>query len=202
MQDDKLNSTRVSLDSGSAVVTITRILPPDRVEIDVSGSLVELTHPGVYRFDAKPGLRVYHGVAQAQRGRRPANARQGRPIGLTREFADNQVQPAGCRCVGPLGGGAGGAAGFPGAALAAAPHKGRVRRMAAPAARSGRPVRDGIVALQVTASSERLSGRSGDTRSTRDSRHACYEQGAIQPRALLGLDYPVGSTSQALPPSM
>jgi hypothetical protein len=89
MEDNTLSAARLSLESGSAVVTVTRVLKAVRVEMDVAGGLIVLTRPGVYRCDAQPGrLRVYRGLAEAQRG--SAAAKVVRP-GQSVLLADLQV---------------------------------------------------------------------------------------------------------------
>ncbi len=72
MDSVALTDTRVSIDAGSALLTITRPLKFDRVEISVGGATIHPTSAGMYRFDAQrpnarlPRLRVFAGQAEAR----------------------------------------------------------------------------------------------------------------------------------------
>lgn len=71
MDDVRITDACVSILSGSAVVTISSLPKPDRVELNLGGSVVILSHAGVYRFDANGSqarLRVYIGRAEVHRG--------------------------------------------------------------------------------------------------------------------------------------
>jgi hypothetical protein len=71
MDDLRITDACASLLSGSAVVTVNYLPKPDRVELNLGGSVVILSHVGVYRFDAngsRARLRVYNGRAEVHRG--------------------------------------------------------------------------------------------------------------------------------------
>jgi hypothetical protein len=71
MDDVRITDACVSILSGSAVVTVSSLPKPDRVELNLGGSVVILSHVGVYRFDANGSqarLRVYNGQAEVHRG--------------------------------------------------------------------------------------------------------------------------------------
>ncbi|HEY1759672.1 MAG TPA: hypothetical protein VGG72_30140 [Bryobacteraceae bacterium] len=68
MDDIKLTDACVSLDSGSAVVTVNYILKTDRLRLIAGGSVIVMKQPGVYRLDASTGrLRVFNGKAEVRR---------------------------------------------------------------------------------------------------------------------------------------
>lgn len=64
----ELTDTRVSIEGGSAVVTVNELPRPDHLEIQVGGAVVAMKSEGVYRFDtdgaAGPRLRVFSGQAE------------------------------------------------------------------------------------------------------------------------------------------
>lgn len=66
-----LTDTRVSIESGSAVVTVNELPKFDRVEIHIGGAAVAMKSNGIYRFDiddaAGPRLRVFRGRAEVHR---------------------------------------------------------------------------------------------------------------------------------------
>lgn len=65
MEDVALTDARVSIESGSAVVTIQDMPKPDRVLIEIGGATVALKRDGTFRFDAAPSrLRVFDGRAE------------------------------------------------------------------------------------------------------------------------------------------
>ena len=67
MDDVTLTGTRLRLESGSAVVSAGPMPKGDRIEVNVGGSIIEVSRLGVYRFDASPGrLRVYSGRVEAR----------------------------------------------------------------------------------------------------------------------------------------
>lgn len=67
MDDVTLAAARVSILSGSAVVTINPIPKPNRVELHLGAGVIVLRHPGVYRFDVPDSrLRVYSGRAEVR----------------------------------------------------------------------------------------------------------------------------------------
>ena len=69
MDDVTLTNSCASLISGSAVVTINRLAKSNRVELVVGGTVIALSHPGVYRVDANEldRLRVYAGRAEVRK---------------------------------------------------------------------------------------------------------------------------------------
>jgi hypothetical protein len=65
MDNVDLTDTRVSLLTGSAVLTVNRAPKLDRVEIRIAGAIVVPKGDGVYRLDSNPArLRVYSGAAE------------------------------------------------------------------------------------------------------------------------------------------
>jgi hypothetical protein len=70
MDSVALTDTRVSVEGGSAVVTITELPKPDHVGIHIGGAVVAMKSAGVYRFDsdevAGPWLRVFSGQAEVR----------------------------------------------------------------------------------------------------------------------------------------
>jgi ferric-dicitrate binding protein FerR (iron transport regulator) len=71
MDDVRITDACVSILSGSAVVTVNYLPKPDRVELNLGGSVVILSRAGVYRFDtngSQTRLRVYNGRAEVHRG--------------------------------------------------------------------------------------------------------------------------------------
>jgi hypothetical protein len=66
MDDVKLTDACVSLESGSAVVTVNYILKVDRIRLISGGSVILMKQPGVYRLDAGR-LRVFKGKAEVRR---------------------------------------------------------------------------------------------------------------------------------------
>ena len=65
MDDVDLTRSKVSIESGSAVVTVRQMPKPDCVLVEVNGAVVVLKHPGMYRFDADGSrLRVFDGRAE------------------------------------------------------------------------------------------------------------------------------------------
>lgn len=98
IDDITLTDPRLSLESGSAVVTVSYILKPDLVVVAIGGSEVALTRAGVYRFDvsldatadrAAGKLRVYNGRAEVRRGNSPVATLVKR--GQAVEFEDLQI---------------------------------------------------------------------------------------------------------------
>jgi hypothetical protein len=74
MDDIKLTDACVSLDSGSAVVTVNYILKTDRLRLIAGGSVIVMKKPGIYRVDASQGrLRVFSGRAEVRRDGTLAN---------------------------------------------------------------------------------------------------------------------------------
>jgi hypothetical protein len=78
MDGVELTDTRVSIEAGSAVVTVNQLPKLDRVEIHSGGAAVVLKGDGVFRFDAgrletdridreAPRLRVFSGQAEVYR---------------------------------------------------------------------------------------------------------------------------------------
>jgi hypothetical protein len=74
MDDVNLTDACVSLESGSAVVTVSHILKTDRIRLLAGGSDIAIKKEGVYRLDLgrpdlPPGrLRVFSGRAEVRRG--------------------------------------------------------------------------------------------------------------------------------------
>jgi hypothetical protein len=73
MDDVKLTDACVSLESGSAVVTVNYILKYDHVRLVAAGSVIVMEQEGVYRIDvtqvdiARARLRVFNGKAEVRR---------------------------------------------------------------------------------------------------------------------------------------
>jgi hypothetical protein len=72
MDSIDLTDTRVSIEAGSAVITVNQLERLDRVEIHIGGAVVVMKSAGEYRFDADrvpdaPRLRVFSGRAVAYR---------------------------------------------------------------------------------------------------------------------------------------
>jgi len=68
MDDVKLTDACVSLESGSAVVTVSYILKTDLVRLLAGGSVIVMKREGVYRLDVAQGrLRVFSGRAEVRR---------------------------------------------------------------------------------------------------------------------------------------
>lgn len=70
MDNVDLTNPRVSIEAGSAVITINELEKPARVEIRIGGGVVVLKADGVYRFDAdslNPRVRVFGGQAETYR---------------------------------------------------------------------------------------------------------------------------------------
>lgn len=68
MDDVNLTDACVSLESGSAVVTVNYILKTDRIRLIAGGSVIVMKQVGVYRLDIAQGrLRVFNGRAEVQR---------------------------------------------------------------------------------------------------------------------------------------
>jgi hypothetical protein len=68
MDDVNLTDACVSLESGSAVVTVNYILKTDRVRLVAGGSVIVLKQAGEYHLDVTQGrLRVFGGRAEVQR---------------------------------------------------------------------------------------------------------------------------------------
>ncbi len=68
MDDIKLTDACVSLESGSAVITVNYILKVDRIRLISGGSVIVMKQPGVYRLDGTQGrLRVFSGRAEVRR---------------------------------------------------------------------------------------------------------------------------------------
>jgi hypothetical protein len=66
MDDVKLTDACVSLESGSAVVTVNYIVKTDRIRLIAGGSVIVMKQEGVYRLDAGR-LRVFKGKAEVRR---------------------------------------------------------------------------------------------------------------------------------------
>src|SRR5271170_4978931 len=76
MDDVKLTDACVSLEAGSAVVTVNYILKTDRIRLVAGGSVIVMKQPGVYRLDVAQGrLRVFSGHAEVRREGDPENAK-------------------------------------------------------------------------------------------------------------------------------
>jgi hypothetical protein len=74
MDDVKLTDACVSLESGSAVVTVNYILKTDRFRLISGGSVIVMKRAGVYRLDVAQGrLRVFSGRAEVRRDGSVAN---------------------------------------------------------------------------------------------------------------------------------
>jgi hypothetical protein len=111
MDSVDLTDTRVSIEAGSAVITVNRVSKLDRVEIHVGGAVVVMKSACVYRFDADrldadtPRLRVFRGQAEAYReeeassenGALKENSCETREYGAARGFSGQQVRPKGRR---------------------------------------------------------------------------------------------------------
>jgi hypothetical protein len=73
MDSVELTNARISIEAGSAVVTVRQPPNIDRVEIRIGGAVVLLKGDGLYRFDADslgvdaPRLRVFSGQAEVHR---------------------------------------------------------------------------------------------------------------------------------------
>lgn len=67
MDDVRLTDACVSLESGSAVVTVNYILKTDRIRFVAGGNVIVLKQTGSYRFD-QGRLRVFKGQAEVRRG--------------------------------------------------------------------------------------------------------------------------------------
>jgi hypothetical protein len=73
MDSVELADTRVSIEAGSAVVTVNQLPKPDHVEVRIGGAVVVMKGAGVYRLDAgspdtgDPRLRVFRGQAEVYR---------------------------------------------------------------------------------------------------------------------------------------
>ena len=73
MDDVKLTDACVSLESGSAVITVNSILKYDHVRLVAAGSVIVMEQEGVYRIDitqvdvAQARLRVFNGKAEVRR---------------------------------------------------------------------------------------------------------------------------------------
>jgi hypothetical protein len=73
MDSVELTDTRVSIEAGSAVVTVNQLPKPDHVEVHIGGAVVVMKGAGVYRLDAgspdtgDPRLRVFRGQAEVYR---------------------------------------------------------------------------------------------------------------------------------------
>jgi hypothetical protein len=71
MDGVELTDTRISIETGSVVVTVRQLPKLDRVEIHIGNAVVVLKSDGVYRFDVDrldtsvPWLRVFSGQAEA-----------------------------------------------------------------------------------------------------------------------------------------
>jgi hypothetical protein len=71
MDGVELTDTRISIQTGSAVVTVKQLPKLDRVEIHIGSAVVAMKSDGVYRFDfdrldrSPPWLRVFSGQAEA-----------------------------------------------------------------------------------------------------------------------------------------
>jgi hypothetical protein len=72
MDNSKLTDACVSLESGSAVVSVNYILKVDHVRLISGGSVIVMKQTGVYRLDVAQGrLRVFSGQAEVQRDGSP-----------------------------------------------------------------------------------------------------------------------------------
>jgi hypothetical protein len=73
MDGVELTDTRISIETGSAVITVRQLPKLDRVEIHIGSAVVVMKSDGVYRFDADrlggspPRLRVFSGQAETYR---------------------------------------------------------------------------------------------------------------------------------------
>jgi hypothetical protein len=68
MDDVNLTDACVSLESGSAVITVNYILKTDHVRVVAGDSVIVMKQAGVYRLDVTQGrLRVFSGLAEVQR---------------------------------------------------------------------------------------------------------------------------------------
>ena len=114
MDSVELTDTRVSVEGGSAVVTVNELPKPDHVEIYMGGAVVVMNSEGVYRFDADeaagPRLRVFSGQAEVHWQESPkAVVKHGQVIylrnlqlaGFDRKDADELQQWAAKRNVPP-----------------------------------------------------------------------------------------------------
>jgi hypothetical protein len=78
MDDVKLTDACVSLESGSAVITVNHILKTDRIRLLAGGNVILMKQEGVYRLDmgrldaAQGRLRVFSGLAEVGRDGSPA----------------------------------------------------------------------------------------------------------------------------------
>lgn len=83
MEGVELTDARVSIDAGSAVVTVYQAPKLDRVEIHIGGAVAMIKGAGVYRFDAglpgangfdsgAPWMRVFSGDAEASQENSPS----------------------------------------------------------------------------------------------------------------------------------
>jgi len=83
MDDVNLTDACVSLESGSAVVTVNDILKTDRFRLIAGGSVIVMKQAGVYRLDAGR-LRVFSGRAEVRRDGGPAKviAKRGQAVDL------------------------------------------------------------------------------------------------------------------------
>ena len=81
MDDVKITDACVSLESGSAVVTVNYILKTDHVRVVAGDSVIVMKQAGVYRLDVTQGrLRVFSGLAEvAARRLRRYGHREARP---------------------------------------------------------------------------------------------------------------------------
>jgi hypothetical protein len=88
-----LTDTRVSIEAGSAVVTVNQLPKLARVEIQIGGAVVAVKGDGVYRFDGDPSpprLRVFSGQAESNREEgthREAVVKRGQIV----QFQDSRV---------------------------------------------------------------------------------------------------------------
>jgi hypothetical protein len=90
MDSAGLTDTRVSIELGSAVVTVTELPKPDHVAIEMGGAVVVMNSGGVYRFDSRsdndeaagPSLRVFSGQAEVHREEKYLQAKHGQAIDL------------------------------------------------------------------------------------------------------------------------
>ena len=82
MDDVKLTDACVSLESGSAVVTVNYIVKTDRIRLIAGGSVIVMKQEGVYRLDAGR-LRVFNGKAEVRRdGSATVIVKRGRAVDL------------------------------------------------------------------------------------------------------------------------
>jgi hypothetical protein len=79
MDNVELTDTRVSVEAGSAVVTVNDALKFDRVEIHIRDTIAAIDGPGVYRFDADR-LRVFRGQAEVFREEQKIIVKSGREV--------------------------------------------------------------------------------------------------------------------------